>query len=72
MIPKKMITRVLDHINPDDVIDLTAHLVRSNSVWDPQAGTGEADVAALVAGWARDRGFEVAVEVVALTIHPRR
>ena len=65
MIPKQAITRVLDAINPDDVIDLTARLVRCNSVWDPPSGTSEADAAALAAGWARDRGFDVAVETVA-------
>jgi succinyl-diaminopimelate desuccinylase len=55
----------MDAITPEDVIDLTARLVRCNSVWDPQAGTGEADTAALAAGWARDRGFEVTQETVA-------
>jgi succinyl-diaminopimelate desuccinylase len=50
---------------PEGVIDLTARLVRCNSVWDPQAGTGEAQAAAMAAEWARDRGFDVAVETVA-------
>lgn len=65
MIPKATITRVLEQINPDEVIALTASLVRCNSVWDPSAGTGEAETAALAAGWARDRGFDVIEDVVA-------
>ena len=62
MIPKRDITRVLEEIDADDVIDLTTRLVRCNSVWDPRAGTGEAEAAHLAAGWARDRGFDVTVE----------
>jgi succinyl-diaminopimelate desuccinylase len=65
MIPKRDITRVLEEIDADDVINLTARLVRCNSVWNPRAGTGEAEAAHLAAGWARDRGFEVAVDTVA-------
>jgi succinyl-diaminopimelate desuccinylase len=65
MIPKAVIEKVLDQIDPEAVIDLTARLVRCNSVWDPQADTGEADAAALAAGWARDRGFDVVEEAVA-------
>jgi succinyl-diaminopimelate desuccinylase len=65
MIPKAVIQNVLDRIDPEMVIDLTARLVRCNSVWDPQAGTSEAEAAELAAGWARDKGFDVAVETVA-------
>jgi succinyl-diaminopimelate desuccinylase len=65
MIPKAVIQRVLDRIDPAVVIDLTARLVRCNSVWDPQAGTNEAEAAALVARWARNNGFDVMVEMVA-------
>ena len=65
MIPESIVETVLAQINPQTVIDLTANLVRCNSVWDPQAGTSEAEAAALVARWARDRGFDVVVESVA-------
>lgn len=65
MIPEAIIKKVLEQIDPQAVIDLTARLVRCNSVWDPHAGTSEADAAALAAGWAQDRGFDVAVEAVA-------
>ncbi|MFO7712957.1 M20 family metallopeptidase [Desulfosarcina sp.] len=64
MIAEKLVHAVMDQIDPDTLIDLTARLVRCNSVWDPQAGTSEAEAAALVAQWARDRGFDVAVEAV--------
>jgi succinyl-diaminopimelate desuccinylase len=65
MLPEKLIDQVMDRIDPETVTNLTARLVRCNSVWDPQAGTSEAEAAALVARWARDRGFDVAVEEVA-------
>lgn len=65
MIPEAVIENVLNRIDPQAVVDLTARLVRCNSVWDPQAGTGESGAAALAAQWARDRGFDVAVEAVA-------
>ncbi len=64
MIPESVINKVLNQIDPEGVIDLTARLVRCNSVWDPQAGTSEAEAAELAARWARDRGFDVAVETV--------
>ncbi len=64
MIANALIDKVLEKIDPEAVIDLTARLVRCNSVWDPQAGTSEAEVAALVARWAQDRGFDVSVESV--------
>jgi hypothetical protein len=47
-----------------EMIDLTARLVQCNSVWDPQVGTSEAEVAERVAQWAEKRGFEVDVEAV--------
>jgi len=65
MIPESVIEKVLNQIDPEMVIDLTARLVRCNSVWDPQAGTSEAEAAELAARWARDKGFDVAVETVA-------
>ncbi len=65
MIPETVVQQVLDQIDPQAVIDLASRLVRCNSVWDPQAGTSEAQTAALVAGWAREQGFAVIVEEVA-------
>ena len=65
MIPKQAIARVLDGIHPDEIIEFAGRLVRCNSVWDPQAGTSESETAALVAMWARDKGFDVIVEEVA-------
>jgi succinyl-diaminopimelate desuccinylase len=65
MIPIAVIEKVLACIDPQEVIDLTARLVRCNSVWDPPAGTGEAAAAELAARWARERGFAVTVETVA-------
>lgn len=64
MIPQAIIDKILGHIDAREVIDLTARLVRCNSVWDPEAGTGEAETAALVARWAARQGFEVDVEEV--------
>jgi succinyl-diaminopimelate desuccinylase len=65
MIPESVIEKVLDRIDPEMVIDLTARLVRCNSVWDPNAGTSESEAAALVARWTRNRGFDVTVDTVA-------
>jgi len=39
MIPRHLIEKVLNAIDPDEVINLTAALVKTNSVWDPAAGT---------------------------------
>ena len=41
MIPDEIISKVLNEIDPDKLIKLTADLVRINSVWDPAAGTNE-------------------------------
>jgi succinyl-diaminopimelate desuccinylase len=64
MVPKTAIEKVLDRIDDQEIIDLTARLVQCNSVWDPQVGTSEAEVAERVAQWAEKRGFEVDVEAV--------
>jgi len=61
----KIIAEVLNAINPDELIKLTADLVRINSVWNPAAGTGEQEVAEFVAGWAEKQGFEVQKDQVA-------
>lgn len=65
MIPSETIQKVLSHIDGDELIALTADLVKINSVWDPQAGTSEQAVAERVAGWARAQGFDVQVDQVA-------
>ncbi len=65
MIADKDITRVLNEINPDELIKLTAELVKINSVWDPVAGTCEKPVAERVAQWAQTQGFAVQQDEVA-------
>ena len=59
MIPVDIITKVLETIDYDELVDLTAELVRINSVWDPTAGTGEEAAALLVERWAKREGFPV-------------
>ncbi|MCK4986359.1 MAG: M20/M25/M40 family metallo-hydrolase, partial [Desulfobacterales bacterium] len=65
MIPKNTIDKVLSQIDPDELIALTAELVRINSVWDPVAGTNEQAVSEMIASWARSQGFDVQVDPVA-------
>jgi len=65
MIPAETIEKVLNEIDPDELIKLTADLVRINSVWDPAAGTNEQAVAQRVADWARTQDFDVQVDQVA-------
>jgi succinyl-diaminopimelate desuccinylase len=65
MISSQWISKVLENVSPDAVIDLATRLVQCNSVWDPQAGTNESKTAAVAARWARDQGFDVTEEVVA-------
>ena len=65
MIPDETITRILNKIDPDELIALTADLVKINSVWDPAAGTSEAAVAEMVAAWAQRQGFNVDRQEVA-------
>jgi succinyl-diaminopimelate desuccinylase len=57
--------KVLTAIDPDEVIRLTAALVRINSVWDPIAGTNEKDAAEFVGRWADAQGFHVIIEEAA-------
>ena len=64
MISEESVNKVLVQIEPQEVIDLTASLVRCNSVWDPQAGTSERPAAELAARWAGQHGFDVTVEEV--------
>jgi succinyl-diaminopimelate desuccinylase len=65
MIPAEIIEKVLNEIDPDELIKLTAELVRINSVWDPVAGTNEQVVSEMIANWARSQGFDVQVDPVA-------
>jgi len=65
MIPRHLIEKVLNAIDPDEVINLTASLVKINSVWDPAAGTNEQAAGEFVARWAWNQGFQVAVDEVA-------
>ncbi len=65
MISKERVRRLLDAVDAEGLIALTADLVRINSVWDPEAGTSERPAAEKVARWAEDEGFRVALEEVA-------
>ena len=65
MIPAETIEKVLNEIDPDELIKLTTELVRINSVWDPVAGTSEQAVSERIASWARSQGFDVQVDPVA-------
>lgn len=65
MIPNEIIEKVLHEIDPDELINLTADLVKINSVWDPVAGTSEQPAADYVLNWARQQGFEVRMDLVA-------
>jgi succinyl-diaminopimelate desuccinylase len=55
----------LSTIEPKEVIDLAASLVKINSVWDPIAGTNEQAAAEFVAHWADAQGFQVTLETAA-------
>jgi succinyl-diaminopimelate desuccinylase len=59
------VRRLLEAVRPDELIRLTAELVRINSVWDPEAGTNERLAAEKVARWAEKEGFQVSLEPVA-------
>ena len=65
MISQEAVQAVLNAIDRTELIDLTANLIRINSVWDPEAGTDEREVADFVAKWATKEGFEVLVEEAA-------
>jgi succinyl-diaminopimelate desuccinylase len=65
MIPHEKIEKVLSSIHPDEVIGLTADLVKINSVWDPVAGTNEQAAAEHAARWADAQGFQVVMEEAA-------
>jgi succinyl-diaminopimelate desuccinylase len=57
--------KVLNAIDPNEVIRLAAALVQINSVWDPVAGTNEQAAGEYVARWSADQGFHVTMEAAA-------
>ncbi len=61
----KIIAKVLMEIIPDELIQLTANLVKINSVWDPVAGTNEQEAAEFIFRWTSTQGFDVQQETVA-------
>jgi len=65
MIPDETIKRVINAVDTRQLVNLTADLVRINSVWDPAAGTSERAAAEHAADWARTQGFSVQVDEVA-------
>jgi succinyl-diaminopimelate desuccinylase len=65
MISQDIVRKVLNALDPQEVIDLAASLVRINSVWDPAAGTSEEAAAVFVARWAQAQGFGVEVNEAA-------
>lgn len=65
MVSENSIKRVLKQIDRDELVDLTARLVRVNSVWDPTQGTGELLAAEIVWQWAKAEGFDVIRDLVA-------
>ena len=65
MIPAAIVSNILGEIDPDEVIALTAELVRIPSVWDPAAGTSEKPAGDFVTQWAERQGFEVDVDPAA-------
>ncbi len=65
MIPHEAIDRVLENIDEDELIRMTAELVKIDSVWDPAAGTSEQAAAELQARWCEREGFEVQIDQVA-------
>jgi succinyl-diaminopimelate desuccinylase len=64
MIPDEIIAKVLNEIDPDKLIKLTADLVCINSVWDPASGTNEQAAAEFVHSWALQQGFEAQLDQV--------
>ena len=65
MVSPEAIGKVLNAIDPSELINLTSDLVKINSVWDPAAGTNEQLAAELVAAWVQAQGFEVEMNEVA-------
>jgi len=62
---KEVIDRVLQEIDADELIELTADLVKINSVWDPAAGTSEQAAADYIYKWVQKQGLPAQLEDVA-------
>jgi succinyl-diaminopimelate desuccinylase len=65
MVNPDLVKKVLRAVDPEEVITLTAELVKINSVWDPAAGTSEQAAAEYAARWSERQGFQVTMEPVA-------
>jgi len=65
MTNQSLVEKVLNAVNPEEVVNLTADLVKINSVWDPVAGTNEQAAAEHAARWADAQGFPVVMEEAA-------
>jgi len=65
MTNQNLVEKVLNAVNPEEVVNLTADLVKINSVWDPVAGTNEQAAAEHAARWADAQGFPVVMEEAA-------
>ena len=65
MIPEDIISKVLNEIDADELIQLTSDLVKINSVWDPAAGTSEQEAAEYIGRWAERQGFGIQIDEVA-------
>ena len=65
MIPEETIEKVLNQIDPDELINLTSDLVKINSVWDPAAGSSEQPAAEYVFNWAQQQGLDAQMDEVA-------
>jgi len=65
MISQDIVTRVVNLIDADELIQLAADLVKINSVWDSTAGTSERLAAEYVLNWAKQQGFDVQMEEIA-------
>ena len=61
---KELVQRALAALDPDELTELTARLVRLNTVWDPEAGTNEQPAADLAAAWAEEQGFDYVMDEV--------
>ncbi len=65
MTSSEITEKILNAVNPDELIELTANLVQINSVWDPAAGTSEQAAAEFIYHWAQQQGFGVQMDEVA-------
>ncbi len=57
--------RILERIDPDELVDLTRKLIQIPSVYRPKEGGNEEKVAEFVAGYLREIGLQVITEEVA-------